>query len=205
MSKYICLRFCIWCCVGEAFTGCGQAAAGNLRVRSRDQGSACQRHNHRLLNSNYLQFFCLQLSFREAFKGRTFLPIVVLKRYLCSKTRSKFFWQFIFRLLRVKSREQTSLGRVFHSSLSYCISVGFHPFLPLNSCPYSCIIGCDMGNSLKVKRSVDNPLYTFDFILCRTRFLSQVIASKTDISIYPSSIFLFKVCILLKCRKFLQR
>ena len=62
-----------------------------------------------------------------------------------------------------------------------------------------------MGNSLKVKRSVDNPSYTFDFIQCRTRFLSQVIAYKTDISIYLSSFFLFKVYILLKCRKFLQR
>ena len=50
-----------------------------------------------------------------------------------------------------------------------------------------------MGNSLKVKRSVDNPSYTFDFIQCRTRFLSQVIAYKTDISIYLSSFFLFKL------------
>ena len=132
---YICLRFCIWCCVGEAFTGCGQAAAGNLRVRSRDQGSARQRHNHRLLNSNYLQFFCLQLSFREAFKGRTFLPIVVPNRYLCSRTRSKFFWQFIFRLLRVKSRKQTTFGEnlSFFPLLLYFFLAANHPLTPL--CP----------------------------------------------------------------------
>lgn len=52
-----------------AFTGCGQRGQpGNLRVRSRDQGFAPRSQNHCLLNSNYPQFFCLQPTFREAFK-----------------------------------------------------------------------------------------------------------------------------------------
>ena len=76
-----------------AFTGCGEG--GRLRVRSRDQGFA-RGQNHRLLNSNYPQFFCLQPTFREAFKGshiscHCWPQMVLLYQKRRSKRKSNYF------------------------------------------------------------------------------------------------------------------
>ena len=96
----VCLLLCCSSPVGPSQV---VARGGRLRVRSRDQGFA-RGQNHRLLNSNYPQFFCLQPTFREAFKG--------------SHISCHCWPQMV--LLYQKRRSQRK-SNYFHSSLSFVL------------------------------------------------------------------------------------
>ena len=91
----VCLLLCCSSPVGPSQV---VARGGRLRVRSRDQGFA-RGQNHRLLNSNYPQFFCLYNPLLgKHSKGRTFLAIVGLKWCCCTKRgapkKEQLFSQF---------------------------------------------------------------------------------------------------------------